>query len=461
MRAYELTGDDFPFLPEDVLNYVGLRFRLGMLEPEDLVPLERTVDVDGKNESAFNLLSECYFELGLWVRLFVHLRSKESGLMSSRQTVLMAWAEGMTGMFSESVHRFAGVVANDLPVEAFNSFCEFADKASEGHSLLRWCKNEFEDLNVPLRFSIAKRLLITAIDERSFEQISNLLLQERMLFNESVGAVGLAVLTMAGREEASSAWALAAEFTLPHYQGWGESDWARFLHYCSDVQCQHDVRQVVDGVRQIGVRLPGFEGAVLERVDQIHERPLVVALSTDLLLRQRRLPSGVLEQDVISSEGIRDADDALVLGLVDWCDSADILTGISLLRAVELRDEDLIWRVGQSISRLSHGPSESHLVKVSSHLTDDWIKQIHRSETFAALVEIGVSVNAVSRALMTWLNECGSDRLVHFKYLPAFDDFCLDAFAELFEKLAKFSEHRELCATLLLKLVRGDRMPSM
>ena len=108
------------------------------------------------------------------------------------------------------------------------------------------------DLN-PLRFSIAKRLLITAIDERSFEQISNLLLQERMLFNESVGAVGLAVLTMAGREEASSAWALAAEFTLPHYQGWGESDWARFLHYCSDVQCQHDVRQVVDGVRQIAV----------------------------------------------------------------------------------------------------------------------------------------------------------------------------------------------------------------
>ena len=177
-------------------------------------------------------------------------------------------------------------------------------------------------------------------------------------------------------------------------------------------------------------------------------------------MRQRRLPSGVLEQDVISSEGIRDADDALVLGLVDWCDSADILTGISLLRAVELRDEDLIWRVGQSISRLSHGPSESHLVKVSSHLTDDWIKQIHRSETFAALVEIGVSVNAVSRAFMTWLNECGSDRLVHFNYLPAFDDFCLDAFAELFEKLAKFSEHRELCATLLLKLVRGDRMPS-
>ena len=132
-----------------------------------------------------------------------------------------------------------------------------------------------------------------------------------------------------------------------------------------------------------------------------------MALSTDLLLRQRRLPSGVLEQDVISSEGIRDADDALVLGLVDWCDSADILTGISLLRAVELRDEDLIWRVGQSISRLSHGPS-GHLVKVSSHLTDDWIKQIHRSETFAALVEIGVSVNAVSRAFMTWLNECGS-----------------------------------------------------
>ena len=39
LRAYELTGDDFPFLPEDVLNYVGLRFRLGMLEPEDLVPL--------------------------------------------------------------------------------------------------------------------------------------------------------------------------------------------------------------------------------------------------------------------------------------------------------------------------------------------------------------------------------------------------------------------------------------
>ena len=78
LRAYELTGDDFPFLPEDVPNYVGLRFRLGMLEPEDLVPLERTVDVDGKNESAFNLLSECYFELGLWVRLFVHLSRKRA-----------------------------------------------------------------------------------------------------------------------------------------------------------------------------------------------------------------------------------------------------------------------------------------------------------------------------------------------------------------------------------------------
>ena len=79
-----------------------------------------------------------------------------------------------------------------------------------------------------------------------------------MLFNESVGAVGLAVLTMAGREEASSAWALAAEFTLPHYQGW-ESQTGQIYITCP-VRCQHDVRQVVDGVRQIGVRLPGFEG---------------------------------------------------------------------------------------------------------------------------------------------------------------------------------------------------------
>ncbi|MGB0648219.1 MAG: hypothetical protein ACPGQS_13630, partial [Bradymonadia bacterium] len=157
VRAFEMVDTDTPLL-EDVLNYVGLRFRLGMLEAQDLVPLEHAVEADGTNESAFNLLSECYFELGLWVRLYVHLCSKTTGMTSTRQTVLMAWAEGMTGMYSEAVRRFAGLNTSALSVDAFTAFSDFAKRGAEISTLNTWCDDALVEATGSLRLTIAARL---------------------------------------------------------------------------------------------------------------------------------------------------------------------------------------------------------------------------------------------------------------------------------------------------------------